>query len=264
MYYSKVEICGINTSKLPMLSDEEKKVLLDLTKQNDESARCRLIDGNLRLVLSIVSRFTGRGENSDDLFQVGCIGLIKAIDNFDTSLDVKFSTYAVPMIIGEIKRYLRDNSALRVSRSTRDLAYKALSARERLIKSSGREPTIEQIAAEISTEDDVYLPAEIVCAMEAVTAPVSLYDPVFTDGSSGENLSVMDQIKDENDSDDIWIEGLAIAEAMKKLPAREQKIINMRFFKNKTQMEVAYDIGISQAQVSRLEKGALEQIRKDL
>lgn len=264
MYGNKVVICGVDTSKLSVMKEREKEKLLREVKSGSKSARDKLINGNLRLVLSVVQRFSNRGENPDDLFQVGCIGLIKSIDNFDITQNVKFSTYAVPMIIGEIKRYLRDNSALRVSRSTRDLAYKALSARERLIKSSGREPTIEQIAAEISTEDEMYSPAEIVCAMEAVTAPVSLYDPVFTDGNSGENLSVMDQIKDENDSDDIWIEGLAIAEAMKKLPEREQKIINMRFFKNKTQMEVACEIGISQAQVSRLEKGALEQIRKDL
>lgn len=265
MYYGKVEICGINTSKLPILSDEEKKKLLDLASSGNASARGELIDGNLRLVLSIVGRFSGRGENLDDLFQVGCIGLIKAVDNFDTSLDVKFSTYAVPMIIGEIKRYLRDNSTLRVSRSMRDLAYKALSARERLMRESGCEPTVEQIADALETDDTSYDVCEIVCAMEAVTAPISLYDPVFSDvGSGGESLSVMDQIKDENSGDDVWIEGLAISEAMKKLPVREQKIISMRFFKNKTQTEIAGEIGISQAQVSRLEKGALERIKKEL
>lgn len=264
MYYAKVDVCGINTSKLPVLSDEEKKDLLLKCSKGDENARTKLIDGNLRLVLSIVSRFASRGENLDDMFQVGCIGLIKAVDNFDTTHEVKFSTYAVPMIIGEMKRYLRDNSSLRVSRSMRDLAYKALSARERLTRLKAVEPTIDEISAELEKTDGHHSPAEIVCALESITQPVSLYDPAFTDGNGSESLSIMDQIKDENDTDDMWIEEIAIAEAMKKLPPREQKIINMRFYRNKTQMEIAGEIGISQAQVSRLEKGALEQIKKQL
>ncbi|MGM9680791.1 MAG: RNA polymerase sporulation sigma factor SigG [Eubacteriales bacterium] len=265
MVYNKVEICGINTSKLPILSDEEKKELLARSSQGDEEARTRLIDGNLRLVLSIVGRFAGRGENLDDLFQVGCIGLIKAVDNFNTELDVKFSTYAVPMIIGEMRRYLRDNNAVRVSRSTRDLAYKALSARETLAKRMADEPTVEDIVQLLAENGEVHTREEVVCAMEAIVEPVSLYDPVYSDnGSSNEGLSIMDQISDESAGDEAWLQSIAIADAIKHLGEREQKIINLRFYKNKTQMEIASEIGISQAQVSRLEKSALERIRKQL
>ena len=243
MYYNKVEICGINTSKLKTLTAEEKERLLLAASKGDKKARRELIDGNLRLVLSIIQRFGGRGENPDDLFQVGCIGLIKAIDNFDLSVGVKFSTYAVPMIIGEIRRYLRDNNMLRVSRGTRDLAYK---------------PTIKDIAEETGESEK-----DISDALDAIMAPVSLYDPVYSD-NSGDSIYVMDQIKDENNSDESWLESIALSEAMKKLSEREKKIIALRFYRGKTQMEIADEIGISQAQVSRIEKGALERIKKQI
>jgi RNA polymerase sporulation-specific sigma factor len=263
--YNKVEICGVNTTKLPTLSDEEKKELLEKVSVGDVKAREQLIDGNLRLVLSIVGRFTGRGENPDDLFQVGCIGLIKAIDNFDVNLEVKFSTYAVPMIIGEIRRYLRDNSSVRISRSTRDLAYKALTVREALSRQNATEPTIEDIIRELEKAGEFHTKEEIVCAMEAIIAPISLYEPVYTDGgSTTDALYFMDQLSDPTESDEGWLESIAISEAMKRLSDREQKIIRMRFYAGKTQMQIAEEIGISQAQVSRLEKGALEQIKKQL
>ena len=257
MYYNKVELCGVNTSKLTTLGSDEKKELLILAKSGDEGARRKLIDGNLRLVLSIIQRFTGRRENMDDLFQVGCIGLIKAVDNFNTELDVKFSTYAVPMIIGEIRRYLRDNNTIRVSRSVRDLAYRALQAREKLSSSASAEPTIEAIANELGETV-----TNVTNAIESIIEPVSLYDPVYNDG--GDSIYVMDQVRDENNNDDIWLEDIALKEAMKKLSEREKKIISMRFYKGKTQMEIAEEIGISQAQVSRLEKGALDHIRQQM
>lgn len=257
MHFSKVEICGVNTAKLKNLSTEEKTELLKRTKAGDMHAREKLIDGNLRLVLSIIQRFTNRRENMDDLFQVGCIGLIKAIDNFNIDLDVKFSTYAVPMIIGEIRRYLRDNNTIRVSRSLRDLAYKALQAREILTKKLLREPTTEDIAKEINE------PAEAVSkALEAIVEPVSLYDSVFNDGE--DSIFVIDQVSDHSVDDEIWLEDIALREAMKKLGSREKRIIDLRFYNGKTQMEIAEEIGISQAQVSRLEKGALERIKKQM
>ncbi len=257
MYYNKVEICGVNTAKLATLTAEEKRDLLLKSKQGDESARQKLIDGNLRLVLSIIQRFTNRRENLDDLFQVGCIGLIKAIDNFNTELDVKFSTYAVPMIIGEVRRYLRDNNTIRVSRSVRDLAYRALQAREKLSKDMAAEPTLAQIAAELGEKEE-----NVSHAIEAIVEPVSLYEPIYNDG--GDSIYVMDQISDAGASDEAWLENIALREAMKKLNEREKKIIQMRFYRGKTQMEIADEIGISQAQVSRLEKGALERIRKQM
>lgn len=255
MYKAKVEICGVDTSKLPVLSDEEKKELLIRTKNGDEEARRKLIDGNLRLVLSVIQRFGNRRENADDLFQVGCIGLIKAVDGFNTDLDVKFSTYAVPMILGELRRYLRDYTALRVSRSMRDLAYRALSAREVLAREKGTEPTIEEIAASVGDTKEA-----IAEALEAITEPISLYEPVFGDG--GDSVFVMDQIADNSSGDDAWLEDIALADAIRCLSEREKKIISMRFFKCRTQMEIAEEIGISQAQVSRLEKGAVDALRK--
>ena len=257
MYYNKVEICGVNSSELKILSDEEKKHLLLRSKNGDKSARQELINGNLRLVLSVVQRFTGRRENLDDLFQVGCIGLVKAVDNFNVELDVKFSTYAVPMIIGEIRRYLRDNNSIRISRSLRDLACRALQAKEELIRTKECEPTIEDIAKHLGEEKEA-----VVRAMEAIVEPISLYEPVYNDG--GDSIYVMDQIKDSSSSDEKWLESIALKEAMKCLTDRERKIIRLRYFSNKTQMEIAEEIGISQAQVSRLEKGALERIRKQI
>ena len=257
MYYSKVEICGVNTSKLPTLSDNEKKHLLSLAKNGDKYAREKLIDGNLRLVLSIISRFAGKKESSDDLFQVGCIGLIKAVDNFNIDLDVKFSTYAVPMIIGEVRRYLRDNNSIHVSRSVRDLAYRALQVREILSLENGEEPTVEKICETINEEI-----ASVRNALEAISEPVSLFEPVFNDG--GDAIYIMDQLKDENNSDECWFEDIALKEAMKTLGKREQNIINMRYYGGKTQMEIASEIGISQAQVSRLEKSAFERIRRQM
>ena len=265
MYYNKVEICGVNTSHLKVLTDEEKHDLLLKVKEGDEEARKALINGNLRLVLSIIQRFTGRKENLDDLFQVGCIGLVKAVDNFNTDLDVKFSTYAVPMIIGEVRRYLRDNNTIRVSRSTRDLAYKALQMREKLSQKMEREPTVAELVAALNAESECKTTAEdVVCAMESITEPVSLFDPVYSDGASGDTIYLMDQLSDPTNTDDNWLESLALREAMKNLGAREQKIVQMRFFHGKTQMEIAEEIGISQAQVSRLEKGALQKIRKQM
>ena len=257
MYYNKVEICGVNTSKLKTQTSEEKEELLELSSKGDADARQKLIDGNLRLVLSIIQRFTNRHENLDDLFQVGCIGLIKAIDNFNTELCVKFSTYAVPMIIGEVRRYLRDNNSIRVSRSVRDLAYRALQTREKLQAEMNSEPTVEQIAAALGEPREA-----VAAAIDAIVEPMSLYDPVYSDG--GDSIYVMDQISDTDNTDESWLEDIALREALKTLSKRERDIINMRFFRGKTQMEIASEIGISQAQVSRLEKGALEHIRKQM
>ena len=257
MRLNKVEICGVNTSKLKTLTDKEKRDLLERSHGGDKAARDELIAGNLRLVLSIVQRFSSRGEDPDDLFQVGCVGLIKSIDNFDLSQDVKFSTYAVPMIIGEIRRFLRDNSLVRVSRSTRDLAYRALTAREELSHTLDREPTADDIANKLGEPR-----AEVVAALDAIVDPVSLYEPVWSD--SGDSIYVMDQISDTENTDESWTEDLALKEAMKRLSPREKRIIELRFFRGRTQTEIAGEIGISQAQVSRIEKGALERIRKDL
>ena len=253
----KVELCGMDTSQLPVLSEAEKSRLIEAAHNGDQDARQQMIQGNLRLVLSVVQKFASRGENLDDLFQVGCIGLIKAIDNFDLSQNVKFSTYAVPMILGEVRRYLRDNNSIRVSRSLRDTAYKALSAREFLTKRNLREPTIMEIADEVGISKE-----EITYAMDAIQSPVSLYEPVYTDG--GDPLCVMDQISDKKNREENWVEQLSLSEAMKRLPARERKIIDMRFFEGKTQTEVAGEVGISQAQVSRLEKNALKTMRNYL
>lgn len=252
---NKVEICGVNTSKLPVLKNEEMRELFQAMQSGDASAREQLIQGNLRLVLSVIQRFSNRGEYVDDLFQVGCIGLIKAIDNFDLSQNVRFSTYAVPMIIGEIRRYLRDNNAVRVSRSLRDIAYKALQVREKLVSIHGSEPTIAQIAEELQIPRE-----EVVFALDAIQEPVSLFEPIYNDG--GDPILVMDQISDDRNTDESWLEEIAIKEAMKKLNNREKHIISLRFFQGKTQMEVADEIGISQAQVSRLEKAAIKQLRK--
>ncbi|MBD9194877.1 MAG: RNA polymerase sporulation sigma factor SigG [Roseburia inulinivorans] len=253
----KVEICGVNTAKLPVLKEEEKDALFARIKQGDAAARETYIKGNLRLVLSVIKRFSGSHENLDDLFQIGCIGLIKSIDNFNPDLQVKFSTYAVPMIIGEIRRYLRDNNSIRVSRSLRDTAYKAIHAKEVLSKNSFKEPTLQEIAEEsgVAAEDILY-------ALDAIQSPVSLYDPVYTDG--GDSLYVMDQISDKKNKEENWVEKLSLSDAMNHLSERENFIINLRFFEGKTQMEVADEIHISQAQVSRLEKSALKTIRQYL
>ena len=264
MYIGKVDICGINTSHLKVLSDEEKDELLKRSKEGDENARRSLIDGNLRLVLSIVQRFSSRGENPDDLFQIGCIGLIKAVDNFNTDLNLKFSTYAVPMIIGEIRRYLRDNNSIRVSRSVRDLAYRALTAREELSKSMAKDPSIDEIYALLKKNGETHTRAEVVSALEAIVEPVSLFDPVYSDGGTSDTIYVMDQISDNENSDEVWLEDIALRDALAKLNERERMIIDKRFFSGKTQMEIADEIGISQAQVSRLEKSALERIKKQL
>lgn len=253
----KVEICGVNTSKLPILSNEEKESLLHKIKEGDEIAREKFIHGNLRLVLSVIKRFPNANENADDLFQIGCIGLIKAIDNFDCSLNVKFSTYAVPMIIGEIRRFLRDNNAIRVSRSLKDIAYKAIYAKENMMKTSQQDPTISEIADEIGMTKE-----EVVYALDAVQTPISLYDPIYSEG--GDTLYVMDQISDKKNKEELWVEEISLEEAVKKLGERERNIINLRFFEGKTQIEVANEIGISQAQVSRLEKGALLKIKKEI
>lgn len=253
----KVEICGVNTSKLKVLKNEETMELLRRTKKGDMEAREKLISGNLRLVLSVIQKFMGRGEQADDLFQVGCIGLIKAIDNFNVDLDVKFSTYGVPMIVGEIRRYLRDNSAMRVSRSMRDTAYKVLQAKERYMAEHQKEPTVEEIAKMLDMKRE-----EVVFAMDAIVDPVSLYEPVYSDG--GDAICVMDQIKDGKNTDESWLEQIALKEAIKKLTDREKKILNLRFYEGKTQMEVSNEVGISQAQVSRLEKNAITQIKKSL
>ena len=257
MQYNKVEICGVNTAKLPVLTGEQKKILFERIKQGDQEAREEFVQGNLRLVLSVIQRFYNRGENIDDLFQVGCIGLIKAIDNFNTDFDVRFSTYAVPMIIGEIRRYLRDNNPIRVSRSLRDIAYKALSTREKFTNNNGREPTITEIAKDM--EMDV---ADVVVALDAISDPMSLYEAIYNDG--GDAVYLMDQVRDEKNTDESWTQTMNINEAMKKLSDREKMIIDMRFFDGKTQIEVAEEIGISQAQVSRLEKGALANMRKNV
>ncbi len=255
MYGNKVEICGVNTAKLPILSDTEKRALLLRIKAGDRTARDELITGNLRLVLSIVQRFSGRNEDPDDLFQVGCIGLIKAIDNFNTELDVKFSTYAVPMIIGEVRRYLRDNNAIRVSRSVRDLAYRALQARDGIIRDKGDEPTVEEIAATLGEDKKA-----VERAMEAIVEPVSLYEAVYNDGE--DSVYVIDQLRDESNTEEEWIEDIALKDALARLGERERHIISMRFYKGRTQMEIAEEIGISQAQVSRLEKAAIVKIRR--
>ena len=257
MYYNKVEICGVNTSKLKVLTDEEKKDLLQKTKAGDTAAREELIYGNLRLVLSIIQRFSGRRENVDDLFQVGCIGLIKAVDHFNVDLDVKFSTYAVPMIIGEIRRYLRDNNSIRISRSVRDLAYRALQAREELTREKEGEPSVEEIARRLGEPREAVLHA-----MEAIVEPISLYEPVYSE--NGDSIYVMDQLSDTSAGEEHWLENIALRDAMNKLSERERKIIELRFFGGKTQTEIAEDIGISQAQVSRLEKGALERMRAQI
>ena len=255
MANNKVEICGVDTSSLPVLTNERMRQLFPLVHGGDRAAREEFINGNLRLVLSVVQRFSNRGENADDLFQVGCIGLIKALDNFDVSQNVRFSTYAVPMIIGEIRRYLRDNNPIRVSRSLRDTAYKALQARDLLSSRLDREPTIGEIAREIGVAEE-----DVVFAMEAIQDPVSLFEPVYNDG--GDAIYIIDQVKDQKQSDALWLENLAVSEALRRLNEREQKILRLRFFEGRTQMEVAGEIGISQAQVSRLGKNALQHMRK--
>lgn len=253
---NKVEISGVNTAKLPLLTPEEKTILMKKIKQGDKEARQEFINGNLRLVLSIIRRFWGRGENADDLFQVGCVGLIKAIDNFDISQNVQFSTYAVPMIVGEIRRYLRDNNTIRVSRSVRDLAYKAMGVKERIYNQEQREATIMEIAKELGvTKEDVIM------SLDAIQEPVSLQEPAYSENT--ENLYLMDQIGDKKNTDDMWTQNLAISEAMKKLNEKEKMIINKRFFEGRTQVEVAEEIGISQAQVSRLERLAIGHIRRN-
>ena len=253
----RVELCGVNTSRLKVLKSEETRELLLRVREGDMKAREELISGNLRLVLSVVQRFANRGENADDLFQVGCIGLMKAIDNFDTSLQVKFSTYGVPMIVGEIRRYLRDNSTIRVSRSMRDTAYKVLQAKEAYMAEHQREPSVEEVADLLGLKRE-----DVVFALDAILEPVSLYEPIYSD--SGDNLCIMDQVKDTKNTDEMWLDRIALKEAVSHLTEREQKILSMRFFQGCTQMEVSAEIGISQAQVSRLEKNALLQIRKEL
>jgi len=253
----KVEIAGVNTARLKVLKNEETMTLLRRTKEGDQSARQELIEGNLRLVLSVIQRFSSRGENADDLFQVGCVGLIKAIDNFDITQPVRFSTYGVPMIIGEIRRYLRDNSAIRVSRSMRDTAYRVLQVRDRFLAENQREPTVEQIAKELDIPRE-----EVVFAMDAIVDPVSLYEPVYSDG--GDAICVMDQVRDTKNTDENWTDRIALKEAMKRLDERERRILSLRFYEGKTQMEVSAEVGISQAQVSRLEKGAINTIKKNL
>lgn len=252
---NKVEICGVNTSKLPVLSKEKKEELLKRIKNGDEDARTEFINGNLRLVLSVIQRFYGRGENADDLFQIGCVGLIKAIDNFDLNQNVQFSTYAVPMISGELRRYLRDNNSIRVSRSIRDLAYRVIQCKERYSKEHGKEPTIEEIAKELETTKE-----EVAFSLDAIQSPVSLQEPVYSDAT--EKIYIMDQIRDNKNSDELWAENLTIMQSMKKLTPKEREIIVRRFFDGRTQMEVADEIGISQAQVSRLEKNAINHIRR--
>ena len=253
MYNNKVFICGVDTSKLPLLKESEKEKLLKKVKDGDKYALEELINGNLRLVLSVIQRFTGRGENLDDLFQVGCIGLIKSIDNFDITQNVRFSTYAVPMIIGEIRRYLRDNNSIRVSRSIKDTAYKAMQVKERIMREKQEEPTVSEIAKELGIET-----SEVVIALESIVSPMSLYDPVYSDG--GDTIFVLDQVGDNND-DKNWLDEIALKESIKNLNDREKHILSLRFMQGKTQMEVSREIGISQAQVSRLEKGALDKIK---
>ena len=253
----KVEIAGVNTARLKVLKNEETMALLRRTKEGAQAARQELIEGNLRLVLSVIQRFSSRGENADDLFQVGCVGLIKAIDNFDINQPVRFSTYGVPMIIGEIRRYLRDNSAIRVSRSMRDTAYRVLQVRDRYLAEHQREPTVEQIAQELQIPRE-----EVVFAMDAIVDPVSLYEPVYSDG--GDAICVMDQVRDTKNTDEDWTDRIALKEAMKRLDPRERRILSLRFYEGKTQMEVSAEVGISQAQVSRLEKGAINTIKKNI
>lgn len=255
MLVNKVEICGVNTSKLPVLTNARMRELFQAMHEGAQSAREQLVNGNLRLVLSVIQRFNNRGEYVDDLFQVGCIGLIKAIDNFDLGQNVRFSTYAVPMIIGEIRRYLRDNNPIRVSRSLRDLAYKALQARDALVATLGREPSVKEIAQDLGADTD-----EVVYALDAIQEPISLFEPIYHDG--GDPIYVVDQVADDHCQDTFWLEGIAIKEAMRRLTQREKVILNLRFFDGKTQMEVAEEIGISQAQVSRLEKAALQHMRR--
>ena len=255
--HGKVEICGVNTSKLKVLKNDEIMKLLERVKHGDKKAREELISGNLRLVLSVIQKFTNRGENVDDLFQIGCIGLIKAIDNFDTSQMVKFSTYGVPMIIGEIRRYLRDNSSIRVSRSMRDTAYKILQIKERLIYEKQREPSVDEIAKELEIKRD-----DVVFALDAIMDPISLHEPVYSD--IGDAICVMDQLGDNKNTDENWMEHIALKEAISHLNSRERHILALRFYEGKTQMEVASEVGISQAQVSRLEKNAINQIKKNL
>jgi RNA polymerase sporulation-specific sigma factor len=254
MALNKVVICGVNTAKLPLLTNEEKLELFIRVEKGDKEARERLIQGNLRLVLSVIQRFAASSENADDLFQVGCIGLMKAIDNFDRSLNVKFSTYAVPMIIGECRRYLRDNNAIRVSRSLRDIAYKAIYAKEKILKTENREPTIDEVANEIGLDKEM-----VVMALDAIATPVSLYDPVYQEG--GDTLYIMDQVSDKKNKEENWVEDISLKEAMNRLTDREYNIIKLRFFEGKTQTEVAKEISISQAQVSRLEKSALKSMK---
>ena len=251
----KVEICGVNTSRLQTLSNEEMMRLIELAQKGDQAAKQRLVEGNLKLVLSVIQRFLGRGENPDDLFQVGCIGLLKAIANFDTTKDVRFSTYGVPMIAGELRRYLRDYSPIRVSRSVRDLAYRVLQCKQAMTAENGREPTFAQIAERLGVPEE-----DVVGAMDAVSTPVSLYEPVYSDG--GDPLTVMDQVRDVKNTDEQWLESIALRQAMQDLSERERRILALRFYDGRTQMEVAGSLGISQAQVSRLEKGALASIRK--
>lgn len=253
MYYNKVDISGVDTSKLTVLSEAEKMELLKKSQKGDKAARDKLINGNLRLVLSVIQKFIGRGENADDLFQVGCIGLMKAIDNFNTELDVRFSTYAVPMICGEVRRYMRDNNPIRVSRSLRDLAYKAMQAKEQLTAQNQKEPTIKEIAELVGVKQ-----SDVVLALESITDPVSLYEPVYSD--AGDTLYVLDQVGDKND-DSNWLDEISLKEAINMLQPREKNILYLRFFLGKTQVEVANEIGISQAQVSRLEKNTLGKIK---
>lgn len=257
MALNKVVICGVNTAKLPLLTNEEKNELFIQIEQGDTAAREKLIKGNLRLVLSVIQRFANASENADDLFQVGCIGLMKAIDNFDRSLNVKFSTYAVPMIIGECRRYLRDNNSIRVSRSLRDIAYKAIYAKERILRDEDREPTIDEVAKEIEIDKEM-----VVMALDAIATPVSLYDPVYQEG--GDTLYIMDQVSDKKNKEENWVENISLKEAMNRLSEREYNIIRLRFFEGKTQTEVANEIAISQAQVSRLEKSALKSMKNYL
>ncbi|MFS0562665.1 RNA polymerase sporulation sigma factor SigG [Terribacillus sp. 179-K 1B1 HS] len=258
MSRQKVEICGVDTSKLPVLKNEEmKKLFIRMQQEDDISAREELVNGNLRLVLSVIQRFNNRGEYVDDLFQVGCIGLMKSIDNFDLKHNVRFSTYAVPMIIGEIRRYLRDNNPIRVSRSLRDTAYKALQVREQLIAKTSKDPTTAEIAAELGVQ-----PSDITFAMDAIQDPVSLFEPIYNDG--GDPIFVLDQLRSESENDAAWLDNLSIKEGMHRLNEREKMILNKRFFQGKTQMEVADEIGISQAQVSRLEKAAIEEMNKQM
>lgn len=255
MQINKVEICGVNTSELPVLKNNQMMELLLKIKGGDEEARQQFVRGNLRLVLSVIQKFNNRGENIDDLFQIGCIGLIKAIDNFDLSQNVRFSTYAVPMIIGEIRRYLRDNNPIRVSRSLKDIAYKALQVRERLVRVNAKEPTVSEISKELE------LPVEdVVMALDAIQDPISLFDPVYQD--NGDAIFVMDQVQDKKDTDENWLQEIALKEAIKKLNSREKLVLDLRFYKGRTQIEVADEIGISQAQVSRIEKNALKNMRK--